>query len=68
GESPGLTLQNLGNIMKSLGATDALNLDGGGSSTFIVKETDGTYSVKNLPSDGSQRRVSNALFLMRKTD
>ncbi len=68
GVSTGLSLQNLGNVMKSLGATEALNLDGGGSSTFITKETNGTYQVKNSPTDGSQRRVSNALFLMRKTD
>lgn len=46
----------------------AVNLDGGGPSTFIVREADGQYKTKNTPSDGSPRAVSNALFLMRKTN
>ncbi|MRX46836.1 hypothetical protein GJJ64_06535 [Pedobacter sp. HX-22-1] len=66
--SIGYTLQELAQVMKALGVTDAINLDGGGSSTFIVRASNGTYQRKNLPSDGSERAVSNALFLMRKTD
>lgn len=67
-QSPGYALSQLAQVMKALGATDAINLDGGGSTTFVVRESDGQYNVKNSPQDGSPRAVSNALFLMRKTD
>jgi hypothetical protein len=43
-----------------LGAVDALNLDGGGSSVLAVRNR-----VVNKPSDGSERSVSNALLVMR---
>ncbi len=66
--SVGYTLQELAQAMKALGATNAINLDGGGSTTFVVREANGTYQRKNIPSDASERAVSNALFLMRKTD
>lgn len=66
--SVGYTLPELAQAMKALGAVDAVNLDGGGSSTFIVRESNGTYVTKNTPSEGSLRAVSNGLFLMRKTD
>lgn len=66
--SVGYTLPELSQVMKALGATSAINLDGGGSSTFVVREANGTYQRKNIPSDASERAVSNALFLMRKTD
>ncbi len=46
-------------LIDTLGATEAVNLDGGGSSTMVV---DGT--VRNVPSDGSERHVSNALMLV----
>lgn len=65
--SVGYSLPQLGQVMKALGAVNAVNLDGGGSSTFIVREANGQYQIKNLPSDPG-RVVSNALFLMRKTD
>jgi len=46
GYSNGMTLAEAADLMKSLGAVDALNLDGGGSSTFVVKG-----KVLNQPSD-----------------
>ncbi|WP_017259256.1 phosphodiester glycosidase family protein [Pedobacter arcticus] len=67
-QSAGYALSQLAQVMKALGATDALNLDGGGSTTLVVRESDGQYNVKNSPQDGSPRAVSNALFVMRKTD
>lgn len=66
--SVGYTLPQLAQAMQALGAVDAVNLDGGGSSTFIVRESDGSYVTKNVPSDGVPRAVSNGLFLMRKTN
>ena len=56
----GMSMEELGNFCKNrLGATDGLNLDGGGSSTMWI---DGT--VVNNPSDGSERTVSNGLMMI----
>ena len=56
--SAGASLNELGQLMKGLGAHRALNLDGGGSSTMYIKAAGG---VVNAPSDGSQRTVANHL-------
>ena len=45
-------------FINTLGATDAVNQDGGGSSTMIVNGV-----LKNIPSDGSQRAVSNGMLM-----
>jgi exopolysaccharide biosynthesis protein len=48
--------------MLDLGAEDALNLDGGGSSTMVARRpVTGRLRVWNSPSDGHQRRVPNGL-------
>lgn len=58
--SVGMTYLDLANYMKSLGADDAINLDGGGSSTMVARMPGATaLSVRNTPSDGSQRLVAN---------
>lgn len=59
--SRGYTLAELANLMVSLGADDALNLDGGGSSTLVGRGPKGRMRVLNRPSDGFERRVANAL-------
>lgn len=59
--SVGMTFQEMADFMLSIGATDAVNLDGGGSTTMVV---DGT--VRNSPSDGSQRAVGNAVLLVKQ--
>lgn len=62
GYSLGVTLGNLADYLVSLGATEALNLDGGGSSTIWVKG-----EVRNRPSDlTGARGVTNALLLTRR--
>ena len=62
GYSVGATHAEMGEIMKNLGAWNAMHFDGGGSSTLVA---DTVYSksleVKNNPSDGSQRKVVNGL-------
>jgi exopolysaccharide biosynthesis protein len=47
--------------MIQLGADDALNLDGGGSSTMMAKGRGGRLKVINSPSDGFQRSVANGI-------
>jgi hypothetical protein len=61
--SMGMNLEELANLMKDLGCTDAMNLDGGGSSTFWL---DG--KVMNSPSDKHERTVANALVIVRKPE
>lgn len=59
--SAGMALPELAELMKSLGAEEAVNLDGGGSSTLVVGGR-----VRNHPSDsGGERPVANALAVVR---
>jgi hypothetical protein len=53
-------------ILLELGAVDAVNLDGGGSTTFITCPEAGKYNVLNSPSDGSLRPVYNSLVVVKK--
>ncbi|MBK7397791.1 MAG: phosphodiester glycosidase family protein [Myxococcales bacterium] len=57
--SVGMTCAELGVLMKGLGAWNALNLDGGGSSAMYVAGK----GIVNTPSDGSERVVGNQLAL-----
>lgn len=54
----GLTLDNLAEVMLSLGCTESINLDGGGSTVMLVN---GNEVIK--PSDGTQRRVGSCAAL-----
>lgn len=60
GTSEGLTLHEAADLLVDLGAVEAMNLDGGGSTTFVVNS-----SVVNRPSgaDG-ERGVTSALVLL----
>jgi hypothetical protein len=58
--SLGMTLVELAMLMRQLGATDALNLDGGGSTTLVVRGV-----VINLPSDeAGERPVGDVLLVL----
>jgi exopolysaccharide biosynthesis protein len=65
GVSEGVTLPEAAGVLLSLGAVDAMNLDGGGSSTMVVRDR-----VRNSPSDPGrtddrrQRKVSNAIAVV----
>lgn len=68
GYSDGTTLPDLAELMRQRGAVQALNLDGGGSSTLLVREPgDVSASLANEPSDGRQRPVSNSLLVVATT-
>lgn len=59
--SIGINLSNLADYMISLGCVEAMNLDGGGSSTMVIRG-----ELANFPSDASgARAVTNALLLRR---
>ncbi|MFB7636477.1 phosphodiester glycosidase family protein [Streptomyces sp. NPDC056149] len=57
----GLTVRELADLMARLGARDALDLDGGGSSTFVTRDQHDEEQVRNHPTDGRERRVANAV-------
>ncbi|MFF4104556.1 phosphodiester glycosidase family protein [Streptomyces sp. NPDC001903] len=63
-DSGGLTLTALGRLMHRLGAYEALNLDGGGSTTLLAGQSGASALVlENSPSDGRLRPVPNGLVL-----
>ncbi|HEV7844788.1 MAG TPA: phosphodiester glycosidase family protein [Thermoleophilaceae bacterium] len=60
GWSVGMTLAEAARYMRSLGARDALNLDGGGSTTMTVRG-----ELVNRPSDPTgERPVSDGIFAL----
>ena len=62
--SNGAALADLADILGSVGCVEAINLDGGGSSTFILTDGNGGFTVTNSPSDGSLRGVANGLMVI----
>ncbi len=59
--SRGVNLNELADILLSLGATDAINLDGGGSSAMVINGV-----VANKPSDGVQRSIPSVVVFSDK--
>jgi len=67
GHSYGVQLTTLAARMKELGCTEALNLDGGGSTSIVsLLPGDSVPTLKNSPSDGKERGVSTFVFLENK--
>ncbi|MFD9721406.1 phosphodiester glycosidase family protein [Streptomyces sp. NPDC059076] len=63
-DSAGVTLTELGRMLRRAGAHQALNLDGGGSSTLLARAAgEDVLQVENSPSDGSERTVPNGIAL-----
>jgi phosphodiester glycosidase len=61
-KSAGVTLVELANLMRAVGAWDAMNFDGGGSTTMVVGG-----SLVNAPTDAAgEREVGNALAIVKK--
>lgn len=58
GYSIGMSYRDVASAMIELGATEAINLDGGSSSTFISNGM-----LINRPSGGQERDVLNAVFI-----
>ncbi|AWE48983.1 MULTISPECIES: phosphodiester glycosidase family protein [Streptomyces] len=58
----GLTIAEVAGVMRALGSTAAFSLDGGGSSTLVAREPGASaVSVRNHPSDGTERPVANGI-------
>jgi exopolysaccharide biosynthesis protein len=60
GVAVGMSYDELAAEMVRLGCTEALNLDGGGSSVLAVREAD-KMKILNVPTDGRERAVANVL-------
>ena len=58
-ESAGVTMTELAQLMQDLGATEAYNLDGGGSSTMIA----GGTLVNDPLGKGTERGTSDILYI-----
>lgn len=69
-QAQGLNLYELAFLMKTLGCRDAVNLDGGGSTTMYISGQP-AHGVVNMPCDNKlfdhegERKVSN-IFVLRK--
>lgn len=58
GVTVGASMVEAAQLMRWLGAKQAINLDGGGSSAMVVG-----HKVVNQPSDGAERPVGDGLFI-----
>jgi exopolysaccharide biosynthesis protein len=57
-----MSLHTLADLLLELNATDAINLDGGGSTTMVLKQ-----KVVNRPSDQTgERPVSDAILVFSR--
>ena len=71
--SVGMTMAEVAASMEALGCVEAVNLDGGGSSTFATQregepenETTAGLTLRCRPSDGYERKVSNTIMVLSK--
>ncbi len=56
--TPGLTLKEVADLLMDLGCTEAINLDGGGSSCMLIN---GQETI--IPSDGKQRAITSMVAM-----
>lgn len=63
GGSQGVSLDELARLMKGVGCTDVLNLDGGGSTVLCATPS---AKILNVPSDGTERAVLSFVAIVKK--
>lgn len=63
GFSTGASLAEAAAIIAHIGASMALNVDGGGSTTMVMRDPDGASQFLNSPSGGFERVVGSNLGL-----
>ncbi|MCY1723349.1 phosphodiester glycosidase family protein [Prolixibacteraceae bacterium Z1-6] len=61
-EAEGMSLYELQKFLKEIGCIDAINLDGGGSTTMWIRNRE----VVNHPSGKEERKVANVLMILDK--
>ncbi|MEV7026647.1 phosphodiester glycosidase family protein, partial [Kitasatospora sp. NPDC093558] len=60
-DSPGLTIRELADSLHDLGATTAVQLDGGGSATLVTRDPSTGHPTVRNRLDGDQRPVPNGI-------
>ncbi len=61
-DSVGATLHELAKLLRELGVDEAVNIDGGGSSTLVLRDPGATaVTIVNDPSGPSPRLVPNGI-------
>ncbi|MQL51526.1 hypothetical protein GFC01_04450 [Desulfofundulus thermobenzoicus] len=61
-ESAGMEQRDLARFLVTLGLTEALNLDGGGSTTLVARHLgDGSPTLINRPKEGQERLIPDAI-------
>jgi len=64
GYSDGITMAEGARYLQHIGMENAINIDGGGSTTCFIRKTgDTTTTLVNRPSDGFEREIGNALAI-----
>jgi len=66
GTSEGVSLYELASLFRAKGCTEAINLDGGGSSILLIQAPDGGMQTVNRPSGLMQRPIPVMLGICRK--
>lgn len=67
--SLGTTLEETSEFLKEIGVYNAINLDGGGSTTMVARKAgEETVSTINTPSGGTQRLVANAVGIINTSE
>ncbi|MEU5987530.1 phosphodiester glycosidase family protein [Spirillospora sp. NPDC047418] len=65
--SGGLTVAELADLLDEVGADDGVNLDGGGSSALVARAPGApSVTVRNTPSDGTERAIANGIGVFHK--
>ena len=60
--SRGMEYEDMGKIMKALGCTDAVMMDGGGSAQMLINDlTTGEHGIVNVPNDGEHPGMERKL-------
>lgn len=66
-EYAGMNWEEIDACLKYYGIVEAYQMDGGGSTTAVIREND-KFVVVNSPRDGSPRSVFSALLLVEKDE
>lgn len=63
-DSIGVTRSEFASLMRAFGASEGMAFDGGGSSTLVTRRLgERAATLRNMPSDGTERPVGDGLFV-----
>ncbi|MGI6759283.1 MAG: phosphodiester glycosidase family protein [Bacilli bacterium] len=65
-DAHGVTYIESGALLAEMGCVEGYNLDGGGSTTSIIRNEQGQLEVMNMPSDGGERSLGNTILVVMR--